>query len=60
MADDADRAGERIEAELDRNIAAARKPLAEGEPGECEWCGEWSGRLIGGACAPCRERYKLP
>lgn len=31
-----------------------------GAPGECELCGEWSGHLVRGACAPCRDRYKLP
>lgn len=40
--------------------AASGKPLDPGVPGDCELCGEWSGRLIEGACAPCRDRYKLP
>ena len=31
-----------------------------GKPGECDLCGEWSGRLVNGACAPCRDLYKLP
>jgi class 3 adenylate cyclase len=39
------------------NQAARIEP---GAPGECELCGEWSGRLVRGACAPCRDRYKLP
>lgn len=34
--------------------------IETGAPGECELCGEWSGRLVRGACAPCRDRYKLP
>ena len=40
-----------------REQAARIEP---GAPGECELCGEWTGRLIRGACAPCRDRYKLP
>ena len=34
--------------------------LPEGNPGDCDLCGEWSGRLISGACAPCRDRHGLP
>lgn len=33
--------------------------LPEGKPGECELCGSWFGRLVQGACAPCREKYRL-
>jgi hypothetical protein len=52
-------------AELDTaNVVAHRRMLAQriqpGEPGECDLCGEWSGRLIDGHCAPCRDRYRLP
>lgn len=59
MADLADLAQEVIDQELEECIAAARKPLATGEPGDCNLCGETSGRLVGGACAPCRDRHKL-
>lgn len=38
--------------------AVAKIPV--GAEGECDMCGEWSGRLIRGACAPCRDKYKLP
>lgn len=38
--------------------AAAAMPA--GEPGDCELCGEWSGRLVNRACAPCRDHYRLP
>lgn len=38
----------------------AREELPVGAPGECDLCGEWSGRLIGGVCAPCRDKFKLP
>jgi hypothetical protein len=56
VADTVDLAQEQIERDED-----ARKPkpytLAPGVPGDCELCGEWSGRLVDGACAPCRDRY---
>ena len=57
--DDADRASEKTEQELAQAIAAARGDIPQGKPGECDLCGDLSGRLIGGACAPCRERYGL-
>ena len=41
-------------------IRDAAKPIPEGAPGDCDLCGEWSGRLVNGACAPCRDHYKLP
>lgn len=33
--------------------------LKKGREGDCEFCGEWSSRLINDACAPCRDKYKL-
>ena len=58
--DEADEAQERIERRVDEGIARARrKQLEKGRPGDCNLCGEWSGRLILGACAPCRDRYHL-
>jgi len=59
MADEVDRATEYAELELESCIAAARGDLPPGVPGECELCGEWSGRLVNGACAACRDRYGL-
>lgn len=61
MADDFDRAGELEEAQR-QHALANRQPfvLEPGKPGDCEMCGEWSGRLVGGACTPCRDTYKLP
>lgn len=44
-------------------IAAAQTRAAQipaGEPGDCDFCGEWSGRLVAGACAPCRDARRLP
>ena len=36
---------------------AAAMPV--GEQGDCDLCGARSGRLVMGACAPCRDRYQL-
>lgn len=59
MADDADRASKDIERDLQARIDAARGDIKPGVQGECDMCGEWSGRLIGGVCAPCRDRYGM-
>jgi hypothetical protein len=63
MSDIIDVANDVAETGAERAIAAARDRAAQiqtGQPGDCELCGAWSGRLIGSACAPCRDRYKLP
>lgn len=57
--DEVDRANEHAETQLEQAIAAARGDLVVGVAGECELCGEWSGRLINGACAPCRDKYGI-
>lgn len=60
--DDADKAEGLIEARQKEGLAAVRRAAADmpkGEPGDCELCGEWSGRLVRGVCAPCRDRFKL-
>lgn len=60
--DDADKADGLIAAREKEAVAAAQRAAAEmpkGEPGDCELCGEWSGRLVRGVCAPCRDRFKL-
>lgn len=59
MADEIDRANDLAQAATDAAIQSNRKELQPGVPGDCDLCGEWSGRLINGACAPCRDRYKL-
>lgn len=49
--------------ELHRQQALAQRPKVEivpGKPGECDFCGEWFGRLVGGACGFCRDKHKLP
>jgi len=58
--DDADRADDEIERNVSEALRKSRATLQPGEPGDCDLCGEWSGRLVNGACAPCRDRYKLP
>jgi len=61
MSDDVDIANDRIALAIDakvKQISDAAK-LDPGFAGDCDLCGEWSGRLIDGACAPCRDRYKL-
>lgn len=61
--DDVDRASELID---EHNQASLRKQLKiaaripKGVPGECEYCGYHSLRLVGGACAPCRDEQGLP
>lgn len=60
MPDDLDLAQEREDIAREDAIRAASKPIPPGVPGECELCGEWSGRLINGVCAPCRDKWKLP
>jgi hypothetical protein len=60
MADEADRANDYAQLATEAAIRSNRKELQPGAPGDCELCGEWSGRLINGACAPCRDKYRLP
>lgn len=59
MADLADKASDYLEEFEQRAIDAVRADIPKGNPGDCEYCGEWSGRLIDGACAPCRDKYRL-
>ena len=60
--DDADISEVRTRIALEADVAKLREAAARmpvGAPGECGRCGEWSGRLVNGACAPCRDKYKL-
>ena len=59
MPDEIDAAQEREMYDTANAIRAASKPLRPGVPGECDLCGEWSGRLIDAACAPCRDKHRL-
>jgi hypothetical protein len=60
--DEADRAAPEVERALSEALRrqAQAAQLAPGVAGECDLCGEHTQRLINGACAPCRDRYKLP
>ena len=63
MADEADRSDKKIEDAVNDGVNEASRAVAampQGEAGECDLCGEFMLRLVGGACAPCRDRYKLP
>lgn len=63
MADEVDRQLERDTVLEEANLNAIREAAAKipaGHPGDCDLCGEWSGRLVGRACAPCRDLHKLP
>lgn len=56
MANLADDADVLIAEHFERSLRAARVPVPAGVAGECDDCGEDSPRLIGGYCAPCRDR----
>jgi len=60
VADEADMAEQRIEEAVSDGINEASRAVAAmpvGAPGDCDGCGEWTGRLVDGYCAPCRDRY---
>ena len=56
MADEADMAADLVAEHLAASLAAARVAVPAGVPGECDDCGDGSPRLVGGRCAPCRDR----
>lgn len=63
MSDIIDMANDRGDEDTARIVAWQRyqaQKIEPGAPGECDLCGEWSGRLVGGICAPCRDRRHLP
>jgi len=63
MPDEADNANDLIEKTEQSGIAEIRKKAASmpvGYQGDCDLCGSWSGRLVLGVCAPCRDKYSLP
>lgn len=57
--DEIDVAQEREDYATRDAIRRASKDIPTGKPGDCELCGEWFARLVGGACPPCRDKYKL-
>ena len=63
MTDIIDDANDHRDKEEARCIKAVRDEAAKmqtGTPGDCDFCGEWTSRLVGGACAPCRDARGLP
>lgn len=58
--DEADRAAPEVERSLAESLRKCRAEIQPGNPGDCDLCGEWTARLIAGACAPCRDKFKLP
>ena len=51
-----------IESVIDDGVAEAMRKAAAipiGNPGECDGCGEYNGRLVNGHCSPCRDRYGI-
>jgi hypothetical protein len=60
MADEIDHANEYAERMRDHALRQARgKPMPKGEPGECEWCGYYSKRIVRGHCAKCRDELGI-
>jgi len=61
MSDEFDQASDMEQTTRDRAIAAIRRQptMPAGYPGDCDLCGEYSQRLVDGACAPCRDKYHL-
>lgn len=62
MSDEVDRAQDLERMSNEDALRAARKKaqsIPTGEPGECEWCGEYFTRLVNGACGGCRDKWKL-
>lgn len=59
--DSLDIATERAQLAIDAAVAQiqARAAIQPGEPGVCDYCDTWSGRLIKGHCARCRDTLKL-
>lgn len=58
--DEADISAERAAKEAEAIARLEPFKLIPGRPGDCDMCGEWSGRLVGGVCPPCRDKYKMP
>ncbi len=56
MADEIDRANDYVEAIREAAIASRKSAIIDpGQPGECDWCGRDTPRLVRGLCAPCRD-----
>lgn len=54
-----DRANDYAEKEREAIVSSRHSAELEvGKPGDCELCGEWFGRLVNGACVPCRNKFE--
>lgn len=62
MADIIDQANDLAANEAATREAAIRAQAANipaGSPGDCDLCGEFTSRLVNGACCACRDHYRL-
>jgi len=60
MADDIDKANDYAERMREYLIRQSQgQAIPEGNPGECEWCGYHSERIVRGHCAKCRDELAL-
>ena len=62
MADIADSADSTVEhfANLEiQKISEAASKIPAGCAGDCDYCGDYFVRLVGGACGRCRDIFKL-
>lgn len=48
MTDEVDISNDNIQHDIERRVEEVRRnaELPPGEPGDCDLCGEWSGRLV--------------
>jgi hypothetical protein len=62
MPDDVDNTNQKTQFFDSKIIKRIREKseIKPGKPGDCDLCGEYTVRLIGGACVACRNKYKLP
>ncbi|RSV20561.1 hypothetical protein CA236_01305 [Sphingomonas sp. ABOLG] len=60
MSDIVDYAAEITDEHIALGIALARVPIAAGQPGECEDCGEYMPRIVNGQCGFCRDGRTPP
>ena len=60
--DDADKADYFIESVIDDHVKEAIRKSADipvGIAGDCDLCGDYFSRLVGGACGYCRDKFGL-
>lgn len=58
--DEADISVKNEEFYLEESLRKVRNTeIPKGTKGECQYCGEYFERIVNGACARCRDKYKL-